>query len=386
MKLALDDEQTALQETLRHLLEKECPTSLVREMKQSATAMPSTLWRALAEFGVFGLGLPAALGGEGGDLFALGLFFQEAGRVLCPTLVYSTLALRLALERLAATDGRQRWLPGLASGELTGTTALWNPSDSGDLDTGLRADRVADSWRVTGSLDFVANADVADLVLLSAVGLRSDGSTRTMGFVVPAKHPGWTATRHRTMSGDNQCRVAADLLLDDEHCISDDAGLRERDGLWVSNAATALQCMEMVGGAQAVLARTVEQIKTRHQFNRPIASFQAAQHHVANMHIAIDGARLVAHQAIWLLGQDRLAQREVAIAKIKCNEAYKVVTLTAHQLHGGMGYLRETDLHLWSERAKTTELLGGSGDVQLSRLERALSLTDQDHNSEGPRQ
>jgi alkylation response protein AidB-like acyl-CoA dehydrogenase len=367
-----------VQEAVRALLDKACPPTLVREMKQNATAPPSALWDALAEFGVFGLGLPSELGGEGGDLVTLGLFFQEAGRVLCPTLVYSTVAARLVVERLASDAGLRRWLPGLASGQLTGTTALWNPSDNSDVEPALWAERAGGEWRVSGQLDFVANADVADVVIVSAAGRAPDGCTQTLGFVVPAGTPGWRTVRHRTMSRDNQCRVAVDVLLgDDDRLASPGSGLASAALAELGNAVTALQCLEMVGGAQAVLARTVEQIGTRHQFNRPIASFQAVQHHVANMHIAINGARLAAYQATWLLGQGRPAQRELAIAKLTCNEAYKLVTLTAHQLHGGMGYLRETDLHMWTERAKTAELLGGSWDVQIDRLERALSLTDE---------
>ena len=92
------------------------------------------------------------------------------------------------------------------------------------------------------------------------------------------------------------------------------------------------------------------------------------------MHIAIEGARLAAYQAAWLTSQGRLAEREVALAKQRCGEAYKFATLTAHQLHGGMGYMREFDLHLWSERAKASELLGGPAAVQSRRLERAMSL------------
>lgn len=89
------------------------------------------------------------------------------------------------------------------------------------------------------------------------------------------------------------------------------------------------------------------------------------------------GVRWVADacQAVWWMGRGVLAEREVAIAKLKCNEAYKRTTLDAHQLHGGMGYLRETDLHLWSERAKVTELLGGAWDAQIGRIEHALGLT-----------
>ena len=132
--------------------------------------------------------------------------------------------------------------------------------------------------------------------------------------------------------------------------------------------------MEMAGGATAVLDRTVDYVKVREQFGRPIASFQAAQHHVANMRMAVDGARLTANQAIWWTGTGQPATRAVAIAKMQASEAYKWVTLTAHQLHGGMGYVRETDLHLWSERAKATEIQGGTADVAAGWLQRELGL------------
>ena len=92
------------------------------------------------------------------------------------------------------------------------------------------------------------------------------------------------------------------------------------------------------------------------------------------MQMAIDGARLTANQAVWWLSRRPSALREVAIAKMQCSEAYKQATLMAHQLHGGMGFVRETDLHLWSERAKTTEIQGGTADVAAGWLQRELGL------------
>ncbi len=377
MRVALSDEEGELQQSLRQMLAKECSTRLVRDLQQTGEPMSSKLWSALVQMGVFGLALPESLGGVGGELFDLGLFYEEAGRVLCPTIVYSTLAFRLAMQRLASTELQQRWLPRLAAGDLTASVALWNPSDSGDLASPLIAQRRGDDWVLSGELTFVANADVADVLLVSAV-TAADGPARSICCIVAPNCDGWNATRHLTFGRDDQCRVnVRDLVVHASEIIgSSGIGIDHSDVTWVSNAVTGLQCMEMTGGGMAVIDRTVNQVKTRHQFNRPIASFQAAQHHVANMHIAVDGARLAAQQAVWWLGRGRLAQREIAIAKLKCNEAYKFATLTAHQLHGGMGYLRETDLHLWSERAKVTELLGGAWDVQLMRLEQALAFID----------
>ena len=373
MRVTLTDDQRALAATLRSALEKEWGPAEVREAQVSDALRPARLWQVLADIGVFGLALEEDLGGVGGGLFELGLFYEAAGRVLCSTLVYSTLGFRLALQRLGSPQQQRHWLPRLASGELTATLALWNPSDNSDLAPTLTARRHDAGWVLSGTVDFVPNADSADVMIVSAVTDGDDGG-RTICCVLDPSRPECSTILHHTLSRENQCRVILDgLAIGAADTIDLDSGGKALGDLrWVSNAVTALQCMEMTGGALSVLDRTVRYVKDRVQFNRPIASFQAAQHHVANMHIAIDAGRLTAYQAVWLLGRGHLASREVAIAKLKCNEAYKFATLTAHQLHGGMGFLRETDLHLWSQRAKSTELLGGAWDVQLAALEHAL--------------
>jgi alkylation response protein AidB-like acyl-CoA dehydrogenase len=382
MRVALTSDQRALAAALRTALDKEWGPEQVREAQASDAPRPERLWQVLRDIGVFGLALPEDLGGVGGDLFDLGLFYEAGGRVLCSTLAYSTLGFRLALQRLGLPEQQRRWLPRLAAGELTATLALWNPSDNSDLTPTLTARRHDAGWLLSGTADFVPNAGIADMMIVSAAVTEADtdndgdgaGGRRTICCVLDPSRPECQTIRHHTFSRENQGRVILDgLAVSAEDAI--DLGRGEQaagDLRWVSNAVTALQCMEMTGGALSVLDRTVSFVKNRHQFNRPIASFQAAQHHVANMHIALDAGRLTAYQAVWLLGRGRTASREVAIAKLKCNEAYKFATLTAHQLHGGMGFLRETDLHLWSQRAKSAELLGGAWDVQLAALERAL--------------
>jgi alkylation response protein AidB-like acyl-CoA dehydrogenase len=375
MRVALSDDEKELARSFRQTLEKECPPSLVRELQSTGEAKAERLWRILGDIGVFGLALPTEFGGGGAGLFELGLFYEQAGRVLCPTLVYSTLAFSLALARLGTDEQRMRWLTPIAAGDLTAALCLWDASDNGDFSPALTAQPRGDSWVLSGVLDFVDNADSADIVMVAA-SASGGGPSRTICALIDPRVDGWNTTRHKTFSRDNQCQVVVEDVIVGTGEIIDpsDAGIDPHDLIWVSNAVTGLQCMEMVGGALAVIERTVDYVKGRHQFGRPIASFQAVQHHVANMHIAIDGARLTSYQSVWLVDRGKLAQRETAIAKLKCNEAYKFATLTAHQLHGGMGYLRETDLHLWSQRAKATELLGGAWDVQLAHLEEALRL------------
>jgi alkylation response protein AidB-like acyl-CoA dehydrogenase len=378
MKLVHTPEQRDFMAALRDLFADACPPSLVREIKTAdSDGFPAQLWQGLVQMGAFGLAIDPELGGEGAGLYDLGLLFTEAGRVLCPTIVYSTLVFGVAAQRLADPDQAKRLLPALARGEVKASVALWNPADAGDTRPVFTAERAEGGWTLRGERLFVPNAQLADVVLVTAQASAFTEPRRVLAFFVRPGASGWSAEPVRTMSGDKQAR----LVLDDYFVADADTitgpggtGISGSELTWIANAAVALQCMEMVGGATAVLDRTVDYIKVREQFGRPIASFQAAQHHVANMRMAIDGARLTANQATWWLGTGQQATRAVAIAKMHASEAYKWATLTAHQLHGGMGYVRETDLHLWSERAKATEIQGGTADVAAGWLQRELGL------------
>lgn len=374
MKVSLSDEQREFSRSLQGVFTRECSPSLIRELQSpAADARQTDLWNHLSQIGVFGLTLPADVGGERATLFDLGLVYEEGGRVLCPTLVYSAIEFGLAFSRIAGASRASEWSR-IATGAMVGTIALAAPGDSSNIAPSIRAERRGSKWVLKGSLDFVPNADLVDALL--TIALVGDTWEPASQVTVLVPREALSAKRRQTFARDNQCRVDLDgVEIEASNVFVDAKGLTCDDLRWIANATTALHCMDMVGGAQAVIDRTVEFIKGRHQFGRPIASFQAAQHHVANMHIAVESARLATYQAVWLVGTGRLAERETAIAKLKANEAYKFATLTAHQLHGAMGYMREFDLHLWSERAKAMELRDGAWDTQIRRLASALGFT-----------
>jgi len=378
MKLVPTQDQQDLQTTLRRVLARQCPTTLVRDLQDAGSdGFVPALWAALADVGVFGLAFGEEYGGAGAGLYELGLFFTEAGRVLCPSVVYSTLRFGVAVSRLGSAAQRQRYLPALAAGDLRATIAAWNPGDAGDLRPTVRARPTAGGWTLNGTLEFAANTGRAGVVLLTAEATVFAEPTRTYAFFVDPAADGWHDEPLRTMSGDKQSRVVLQEVFVPTDSVIDGTqggGVSAQDLRWVANTAVALQCMEMVGGTTAVLEQTVDYTKSREQFGRPIGSFQAAQHIVADIHIGLDGARLAAAQAVWWLGRGEVATRAVAIAKMQCSETYKWATLNAHQLHGGMGYVRETDLHLWSERAKATEIAGGTADVAARWLQKEIGL------------
>jgi alkylation response protein AidB-like acyl-CoA dehydrogenase len=370
MKLIPSQDERDLASMLSALFVAECPTSLVRELRDAdVRPMPERLWKSLADAGVFGLLLPQEYGGADGALTDLGVFYVEAGRGLCPTIVHDTLQAALAIQLLGGPDQHAAWLPLLATGNVYATTSLWNARDAAGIAPSLRARADATgSWRLSGAVDFVADADLADVVVVSAV----DGE-RTLGFVVPLAAAGLRLEAQPLMGGHRAFRMAfGDVEVADPDAVLAEpggAGLADADLRRVANAAVALQSLDLVGVGEAVLRRTVDYTMARKQFGRPIASFQAAQHLVANMHIALAAARLAAHSAVFWIGHGHTATRQTAIARMHAAAAVKLVTLDAHQLHGGMGYVVETDLHLFSERARVWSTLGGGADVASTWLE-----------------
>ncbi len=169
------------------------------------------------------------------------------------------------------------------------------------------------------------------------------------------------------MGGHRAFTVRFDGVVVDEAAEVSEQQLRR-----VANAAVALSCLDLVGVGEAVVQRTVDYTKMREQFGRPIAAFQAAQHIVADMHIALAAARLAAHSAVFWIGRGGTATRETAIARIRA-DAVKQITLNAHQLHGGMGYVVDTDLHLFSERARVLSTVGGGADIAATWLESEMN-------------
>ncbi|MCV7442707.1 acyl-CoA/acyl-ACP dehydrogenase [Mycobacterium paraense] len=353
--------------TLRALLAAEDTVGLARGLREpGADRTTPALWKALSDAGIFGLAIAERYGGSGGSLTDLAVFYAEAGRALCPTTVHSSVAAALAIDRLASPEAKAEWLPPLATGSVRGTAALWSARDAAVVSPALSAEPDSGGgWRLTGTADYVADADVADAIVVSAAA-----PGRTLVFAVAAHAAGVTAEPLAMAGGHRAFTVRFHDVLATAGALLGEAeppALRR-----VANTAVALGSVDLVGVGEAVLDRTVDYAKLRHQFGRPIASFQAAQHLIANMHIALAAARLAAHSAVFWLGRGRLASRETAIARMRAATAARLITQDAHQLHGGMGYVTETDLHLWSERARLGATLGGGGDVAAAWLEETL--------------
>lgn len=365
MRLVPTEEERDLAAMLRDLFADHCPVDVVRGLREpGADRFPKRLWEELARAGGFAVPLPERHGGAGGGLVEAGVLAREAGRALCPSIVLGTVGFGIAVDVLGDDALRDRHLPAVGRGEVRGVAAVASPWDAGDPTPTLDATPDGDGWRVRGTAPYVVDADLADLLLTTA--RTPDG--RTAGVLLRPADLG-RVERLRTSAGDRYSRLhvdtavpAADVVLD----LDPDAVRR------TAHLLRVLDCLELVGVTEALVERTVAYTRGREQFGRAIASFQAAQHLVADMRIQLQAARLAAESAAYWLGRGEVAARQTAIAVVHAARAARRASLDAHQLHGGMGYVLETDLHLWSERARELGVLGGGPDVALGWLEREV--------------
>ena len=370
MDFDLSKPQKLLKESARALLSRECGPGRVRELMETETAHDEGLWRALAEQGWTGLVVGEEQGGLGLGLVEMAAVAEEMGRACLPGAFLSTLFAAALIERAGSDEQRAKYLEPVAAGESKATVALLEEGASWDVDAvKLEASREGGSFTLDGRKLFVPDAGVADelvcvardgdsLVLLP-VGREAEGLT-----VKPM--PSMDATRKLYEVNFEGVSVGEGDALG----ADGDARGALRGALEV---ATAVLCVEMVGGMQWVLDTTVEYAKTRQQFGRTIGSFQAVQHMCADMLLLTESARSAAYYAAWALTEDDPAARAaVSVAKAYCSDAYREVANRGVQVHGGIGFTWEHDLQLYYKRSKSSETLFGDATFHRERLARLV--------------
>jgi alkylation response protein AidB-like acyl-CoA dehydrogenase len=374
MHLAPTDEQQAIQLEARRFLSAEITRERRLEWDRMAEGYDADFWRAVGRLGWLGFALPESAGGHGASVLDLGLLIEEWGRAVAPFGLFAAVAGGLALDVLGTEAQRQEWLPAIAHGERLVTLAVAErgaalvPSAFSTTVT-----RRGDRLRVDGEKRFVLQGVTADGFLVAA----RDGDGVSV-VLVPADATGVVVESTSTFAKDRQSTVRLDGVT-----LSLASLCRQPGASWeplerLRTTLAALLCADLVGGADAVLDMTVRYVGEREQFGAKLGTFQAVQQMVAVMAIELEGARHVTRQALWRLAHDRAAGREVAIAKAWTGKSYREITLLAHQLHGGAGYVVEHELHRHSLRAKQAELLFGSTDEWLEDLAGRLLLSSDD--------
>ena len=367
MNFQPNDEQRMLCDSARKFLSREFPLARVRETESRGLASFLPVYREMGHLGFLGIGIAEEAGGSGGDWLALALFAEEAGRALVPPLAITSVVLGAqALLALGETDR----VATLASGEkilapawLEGTESDRNPPRA--TRTSLRATEAV----IDGAKRFVQGFEVANELLVPA-----DTGKGSAGFaIVPRESHGIVATPETLTSLDvaHELRFMA-VRVPRQAVLSApwSAWLEAIDGAKIIAAAWAL------GAARASLEMALTYAKDRKQFGRPIGSFQAVQHRLADAAMVLEQASAIVRYAAWLRASRASFAREAAMAKLLAGRAVRQVTHAATLTHGGYGFMEEFDIQLYFRRAKLLEQLveGPATQRELLALEQAEDL------------
>jgi len=356
MEFGLSESQQMLRDNARKFFAGECPMEEVRRLMETDTAYDEALWAKMAEQGYLGIIFPEEYGGVGLGKVELILLMEETGRALLPGPFFSTVALAgAALDATATPEQKKRYLAPICGGEARSTLAIleeaasWNVAD-------LRM--TSANGELTGEKLFVPDAKVANFMIVAA----QDGV-----FVVDAKARGIDV---EPMDAMDPTRKVYSVRFN--HTPAEKLG--NAGGLARSlDIAAAALVAEMVGGMQRTLDITVEYAKMRKQFGKPIGMFQAVQHQCADMYVETESARSAVYYAAWALEENVPdAAVAVSIAKMYASDAGRTVGNRGIQVHGGMGFTWENDLHLYYRRAKASETTLGDSVWHRERIARLV--------------
>lgn len=378
MNFELDEEQVMLKTSARDFLEKECPKELVREMMEDETGYSPELWKKMADLGWFGLSFPEEYGGAGFSFLDLAVLLEECGRALAPVPIIPTVV--LAGHTILATGSeqqKQEFIPAIIEGKMILTLALMEENASIDASgITVTASPSGSNYTINGTKLFVPSAHVADYIL--CVARTKDGSNKEDGvtlFLVDAKTDGIEVEVLNTMTGEKLCEVVFNNVT-----VPADSVLGEPDKGWplvqkMLNEAAVAESAWMAGGARWALDTSIDYAKERIAFSRPIGSFQAIQHKLADMALEVEGATSIMYYAAWAISEnDPEIPMAVSMAKAWCGETYKHATYDGVQIHGGIGFTWDHDMHLYFKRAKASEVVYGDGDYHRERVATLLNM------------
>lgn len=379
MNFGFNEEQELLRSTARKFFDNECASETVRKLMDGPEGMTPDLWKKIAEQGWTGLIFADEHGGMGLGFVDLVVLMEEMGRAVVPGPFFSTVLLGGLAIREAGTDAQKKaWLPKIASGEARATLAWMEPSaELGARGITLQATAKGAGFTLDGTKLFVHDAHTADVIVVAT--RTSSGQNAEDGvslFLVPKATPGLSVTLLPTMDQTRKlCEVGFKNVAVGADALMGQAGSGWAPLSRVIDRATVALCAEMCGGAQKVLEMTVEYAKIRQAFGRPIGSYQGVKHKAADMLVDVENSKSITYYAAWAMDEGvPEGPLAVSMAKAYVSDAYRRVSGAGIQLHGGIGFTWEHDLHLYFKRAKGSEFTFGDATWHRERVAQLVNL------------
>jgi alkylation response protein AidB-like acyl-CoA dehydrogenase len=379
MDFGFNQEQELLRSTARKFFENECTSEFVRARMAEPAGVTEDFWKKLAEQGWLGLIYPEEFDGTGLGFVDLTVLMEEMGRAVMPGPFFSTVLLGgLAILEAGSAAQKKEWLSKISAGQAKATLAFTEPNarwDAAAVTAGARES--GGKYVLTGTKLFVLDAHVADVIVV--VARTREGKRPEEGlslFLVPKGAKGLDVKLLPTM---DQTRKLCEVTFTDV-TVGADALLGPRDNAWaplsrVLDRATVALCAEMCGGAQRVLDMTTDYAKIRVAFGKPIGSYQGVKHRAADMLVEVENAKSLTYYAAWAVDENvPEAPLAASMAKAYVSDAYRRTAGAGIQLHGGIGFTWEHDLHLYFKRAKSSEFTFGDASYHRERVAQLINL------------
>ena len=373
MNFDFSDDQKLLREQARKFLDENCRPRLVRAVLESDAGYDRALWTGIVEMGWLGTAIPEAYGGLGLGALELCVIAEELGRVLAPVPFSSTISLFAeALLLSGSEEQKQRYLSRVAKGEWIGTIARAEQAGAvtpKSIRAGFRG------GKLSGTKTAGADAMDADAAIVLARTSEESGERGLSLVMVDLNARGVARTRQDSI---DPSRKRGMLAFDETPAeLLGVAGEGWELQRRVLDRAAVLMAFEQVGGADACLAMAKTYALTRHAFGRPIGSFQAIKHRLADMYIGNELARSNAWYGAWALSTNaRELPLAAAAARVSATQAFDFAANENVQIHGGIGFTWEADCHLFQKRARELALSLGPQRVWKDRLVTELELSN----------
>jgi butyryl-CoA dehydrogenase len=388
MDFSLTDHQKLIRDTVRQFMEHEVRPSLRQRDREAR--FPAEEIKKIADLGCCGMLIPEAWGGPGLDAISYVLMLEEVARVdvaMSTSLSVTNSAVQAPLLGFATEAQKKKYLRRLATGEILGAFCLTEPqagSDAAGIQT--RAVRCECGYRLNGTKTWVSNGSVGGLFIVFAKTNPEAGGKGMTAFLVEPSFQGFRAGRHEEKMGQHSSPSVEIVLNDCEVPLENRLG-EEGQGLKI--ALSALDggrigiAAQAVGLAQGALEESVKYAKQRRAFGKRISEFQAIQWMIADMQTEIEAARGLVHQAAWLADHSAIAHGKdsggrmgaaSSKAKLYASEMVNRVVAKAVQIHGSVGYSRETDVERMYRDARVITIYEGTSEVQRMIIARDLGL------------
>lgn len=358
MDMDFTPEQDMLRDSVRRTCERHAGLDEVRKLENDPVGYSPALWTALADLGVLGVLIDEDHGGSGMTMIEAAVIYEEFGRALTPSPHFASCVLAAGLIGRSSNDAvKSELLPAIAGGDTIVTVASLEP-DNGYSAAGVQLTATADGdgWRLTGTKLHVPFAQAANSMIVLARSEAGRDAAGVIAVLVDTGADGVVLEQQLTVASDAQFQVSFDNVKIEASNV-----IHGGDSAWSAWHDTmldgaALLAAQAAGGARAALELAATYANTREQFDKPLASFQAISHYLADGATAVDGAQGVAWEAAWARSEGRPIDQLAPMAKSFACQTFRNVTATAVQIYGGNGFTVEFDIQLYFRRAKSLQL------------------------------